>query len=169
MTRRGIGTLGLVVVIGACSTVQSSASYTKGTQALAAGQYEVAATLLEEAVRLDPTSSRNHNNLAAAYLGLGRLADGWPHVHRAVELDPRNGYALDNCNAFFEQMRVDGYLPAGTTSAEVLTKLGEPDERHDHRAGFWWRYCLTYLQFRDGKLSSVAEYHDGNGPVDPPD
>ena len=120
----------LVVIVGliaACSTVRSSVNYTRGTEALEAQDYETAILHLTEAVRLDPDLSRNQNNLAAAYHGAGRIREGWPHIRRAVRLDPGNRYAVASFQLYWVEMVELAGLIVGASTSEVEKAFGSPD------------------------------------------
>jgi tetratricopeptide (TPR) repeat protein len=151
----------VAALVSACATVASSVSYTKGTEALEAKDYETAVVHLEQAVELDPNLSKNHNNLASAYLGVGRLPDAWTHVRRAVLLDPRNQYARMNCGHVFAKMREQTGLGAGDGIDEIREKLGEPDAVHDGTDTackcVWWQYGSVAVSIVDEKLHAVAD------------
>jgi tetratricopeptide (TPR) repeat protein len=140
-----------------CAATESSVYYTRGTQALERGDLPTAITDLEEAVRLDPSLSRNHNNLASAYMAAGRIADGWPHVRKAVAIDPGNEHAVQNCRLYFVKMQQQSGMKEGDSLDQVREKLGGPDEEREERGRFWWRYCLVVLEFRDGRVVGVSD------------
>jgi tetratricopeptide (TPR) repeat protein len=58
--------------------------------------YEAAATLFEEAVRLDPGLSAAHAELGAARMALGELARAQASLREALRLDPESANALYN-------------------------------------------------------------------------
>jgi tetratricopeptide (TPR) repeat protein len=151
----------LVLSITACSTVEPSVSYTRGTQALEAGDYQAAVTHLEEAVRLEPMLSRNHNNLASAYLATDRIHESWKEVRKAVMLDPRNEYAWKNQRLIFARLRETENLAVGDSDTQVIEKLGEPDDKRDARRSdcycIWWQYGSIAVAIKDNILSGVSE------------
>lgn len=153
-------TLVLVVLAGR-ATVSSSLNYTAGTEALEKGDFETAVVHLEEAVRLDPSLSRNHNNLAYAYYETGRLQEAWDHGRKAVLLDPDNEYARANSRRIFAAMWNEVGLKAGASEDAVRLKLGTPDGTNDSRdevcGCIWWQYGFTALSIVDGEVTGYNE------------
>ncbi len=151
----------LVLWITACSTVESSLSYTRGTQALEAGDYQAAVTHLEKAVQLDPMLSRNHNNLASAYLATDRIDESWKAVRKAVLLDPRNEYAWKNQRLIFARLQESENLAVGDSDTEVIEKIGEPDDKRDARQSncscIWWQYGSIAIAIKDNILSGISD------------
>jgi tetratricopeptide (TPR) repeat protein len=137
--------------------VQSSTNFTRGTEALDARRYDEAVSYLEKAVALDPSLSRNQNNLAAAYFEVGRVRDGWPHVREAVNLDPTNPSAKQNFLRYFAAMMKLTNLQEGDSYETVRTKLGPPDQVSEQTERVWWRYGHTALEFKAGHLSGAAD------------
>jgi tetratricopeptide (TPR) repeat protein len=143
--------------LSGCGTVGSSVNYTRGTEALEKQDYDAAIPLLEEAVRLDPTLSRNHNNLAAAYLGAGRIKDGWPHVRKAVLLDTTSEYASANFQQYWIQIVTLTGVDVGDSHATVKHNLGEPDEKDVRNRDTLWLYGSKILLFNDDKLVGTSD------------
>lgn len=142
-------------VVG-CSTVSSSLSYTKGTQALAAGNVNVAVSELERAVELDPSLARNQNNLAAAYFDAGRVLDGWPHVRKAVMMDPAQQTYRTNFRRFVLYFIHEGIVETGASEEQVVSVLGEPDGKKVREPCSYWQYAAIALCFQNGRLDGIA-------------
>lgn len=148
----------LILCLPGCSTVNSSLNYTKGTEALERGDYEESIRFLEEAVRLDPKLSRNHNNLGYAYLQTGRHKKGWFHVRQAVLLDPNNRYAVATFLSVWNNFEADGLFALGTSETRILSELEEPDIRIGNEKEIVLIYGLKMLRFRDSELYSIEEF-----------
>ncbi len=146
----------VVVLLSACSTISSSARFTEGTQALERGDYETAATLLEEAVELDPSLSRNHNNLASALYELGRIEEGWPHSRAAVMLDPKNEAARANNLRHFKALSDEHDIDVGTSRSDVARSLGEPDSEGAGSECTWLQYGYAALCIVDEKVARIS-------------
>jgi tetratricopeptide (TPR) repeat protein len=149
--------LALALLLGSCATQDPDVEFSQGTAALDAGDFPTAIAHLETAVELAPDLARNQNNLASAYLAAGRANDGWPHVRRAVALDPHDAYSVANCRVFFVKMRDETKLANGDPFDEVRRKLGDPDEELNEDGRISWRYCLIAVQFLDGKLAGAVD------------
>jgi len=139
------------------STVDSSLNYTKGTKALENGDYEKAAELLREAVRLDPILSRNHNNLATALFELGLLNEGWPHVRKAVLLDPKNEYAAKNSKRYIVALLNQESLNIGANLSDVVAVLGEPDGKSEQKKCLWYQYGSSALCFEESVFAMIGD------------
>jgi tetratricopeptide (TPR) repeat protein len=154
--RRIAGTAALL--LASCATpADPAAEFSTGTAALDDGDFPAAIAHLEKAVELQPDLSKSQNNLASAYLAAGRVRDGWPHVRRAVALDPTDLYAVANCRVFFVRMREETRLANGDSSDELRQKLGEPDEVRSESGRISWRYCLIAVQLRDGVIAGAVD------------
>jgi len=152
MNRRLIILLAPLLWTG-CSTVQSSLNYTAGTEALQSGNYDEAIVQLEKAVELDPALARNQNNLAAAYLAKGYIAEGWPHVRKAVILAPRDKAALGNFSSYFKTMIDRGLVKKGLTQAAITKNLGKPDGTLERDNETLWQYGAVALYFEGGRMT----------------
>ncbi len=141
----------------ACGTLQSSINYTRGTEALEAGDYTTAIERLTEAVRLDPNLSRNHNNLASAYQGAGKLREGWPHIRKAVRLDLGNKYARQNFRQYYADMVKLTGIDVGAPTSQVMHEFGEPDQKTTFKGVAYWEYGLKVLRFENGILVGTAD------------
>ena len=161
MKARVVSIASTAALLAACATVTSSLHYTRGTDALEQGDFETAIIELEEAVHLDPSLSRNHGNLAYAYLETGRIQDAWVRGRNAVILDPANEYARRNWGRIFVAMRAEVGLEKGDSSAEIRDKLGNPDGTHDASNAecgcIWWQYGYTALSFVNDRLDGTQD------------
>ena len=146
-----------LLVLASCATVASSLQYTQGSKALEDGDFEKAAVLLAEAVRLDPEVSRNRNNLAAALFELGRVEEGWPHVRKAVLLDPRNDSAALNCKRYFVTLLKKAKLDVGSTKADVVRVLGQPDDSLVQGRCTWFQYGSSAVCFEGERFAGVQD------------
>jgi tetratricopeptide (TPR) repeat protein len=136
-----------------CATVESSLNYTKGTEALEAGDTDAAISHLEKAVQLDPGLARNHNNLAAAYFAKNRIREGWPHVRKAVGIAPRDEFARQNFVRYFLKLVDMGLIKEGLTEQQVVRNLGTPDSKQESEGRTAWQYGLTAFYFEKGRLT----------------
>lgn len=139
-----------------CSTVESSLSYTEGTKALEAGQYDAAISHLEKAVELDPALARSHNNLASAYFAKGEFRKGWPHVRKAVMLAPRDQAAQKNFSLYFKTMIDRGLVKVGLAEAAITKNLGKPDNTFDQGQKTLWQYGMVALYFEKGRMTGFG-------------
>lgn len=137
--------------------VRSSIKYTQGTKALSNGDYAQAAELLAEAVSLDPTLSRNHGNYAAALYELQRYQEGWPHVRKAVLLDPRNREAQQNNRRYIVRLLGDAHLNTGATLQQVVSVLGDPDNISERGECVWYQYGISALCFKQDVFSEIGD------------
>jgi len=140
-----------------CSTVASSVNYTSGTQALEAGDTTQAIHKLERAVELDPSLARNQNNLAAAYFEAGRILDGWPHVRRAVMLEPMDQIYRANFQRFVSSLIRDKTIETGMTEDQVRAAIGDPDGMKVVEPCSYWQYAAIALCFKGGRLDGIAD------------
>ena len=157
---RSLMAISLLVLAG-CATVASSLQYTEGTKAMEQGDFEKAATLLAEAVRLDPEVSRNQNNLAGALFELGRIEEGWPHARKAVILDPRNEYAAMNCKRYIVAMLRKSNLDVGSKKADVVRALGQPDDSLVDGKCTWFQYGSSAICFEGEKFAGLQDMERG--------
>ena len=145
--------LGLVAfLLLGCSAIASSVSYTSGT-----GGTTQAIEKLERAVNLDPSLALNHNNLAAAYFDVGRVMDGWPHVRRAVMMDPQQQVFRVNFQRFVSSLIREKTIETGMTEGQVKTVLGNPDGKKVVEPCSYWQYASIALCFKAGRLDGIAD------------
>ena len=164
MKRQVAGWIVLTVLVAALLSaaiaqnwVRSSFKYTRGTEALAKGQYREAADLLAEAVRLDPSMSRNHTNYSAALFELGRYTEGWPHARRAVLLDHENWQAQNNNRRYIKKLLADANLNTGATLQQIVSVLGAPDSVGEQGGCIWYQYGISALCFEEGVFTSIGD------------
>lgn len=79
-----------------CASFEAAQLYRSGSQALDAGQPELAVQDLERAAELLPQASEIQNHLGLAYAESGRPEDALAAFRRAVELDCDNEAARHN-------------------------------------------------------------------------
>lgn len=146
--------LGCALALIGPATISSSFNYTKGTKYLEKGKYHKAVKYLEKAVALDPTMSRNHNNLASAYLFTGNIDKAWYESRQAVLCLQDNPCAISTFWNIYE-----GYVTArgldreGVPLQTVLDTLGIPDiMMTDSNGGACIMYGLSTMTFSNGKL-----------------
>lgn len=136
-----------------CSRIWSSYHFTKGTECLKKGDYQEARLHLEEACELDPSMSRNHNNLAYIYMQLGEIDKAWYRARQAAFVDPSNEEAVINFNILMSELEAAHNLGKGSSKEDVKAALGEPDMDSEENNSSIYRYGLSLLIFKDGKLS----------------
>jgi hypothetical protein len=88
-------------------------------------------------------------------MAVGRISEGWLHVRRAVEIDPRNEYAVENCRLYFAKMQEASGLKEGDSLDKLREQFGEPDERREDGGSSLWRYCSVMVECRDEKIVAV--------------
>ena len=84
------------------------------------GEYENAIDSYQQALKLDPTSSKLHNNLGLAYAALGRFAEAEAEFAEAVRLNA--DYAEAHFNLGVAMMLLGKKQPA-EEQQRILTKL----------------------------------------------
>lgn len=84
------------------------------------GEYQNAIDCYKEAIRLDDTLSKPHNNLGLAYAALGKLDEAAAEFAEAVRLQPDNGEAHYNLGVAYVQTGKN--LEAGEQQ-RILMKL----------------------------------------------
>lgn len=141
------------LILSGCSTIASSINYTQGTECLEQGDYQGAIKHLEKAVELDPTMSRNQNNLCIAYLKVGNMEKAWYHSRQAVyharEATPANFVFYQ---IYKDYVRNRGLDTEGTSIQDVISKLGEPDVLIYVEEKTICIYGICTMEFRHGKL-----------------
>jgi tetratricopeptide (TPR) repeat protein len=121
------------------------------------GHYPAAVASLEEAVRLDPLTSKNHANLAAAYLASGRKKEAWKHSRIAVGLNPNDGAGRGNFGLFWNDYQKQGLLSSGTSQERVRKMMGESDFIKTSAPGVLWIYGRKGIHFQNGRLTEVND------------
>ena len=74
---------------------EAALPFLKGRYLLEAGQWQAAAGILEEGLKLHPSHVEMTLNLSTAYERLGRREDAVRMMERAVQLDPGNASYLN--------------------------------------------------------------------------
>jgi tetratricopeptide (TPR) repeat protein len=76
------------------------------------GQLEAGIAEWKKVLELDPRSAKAHNNLGAALLLQGNLAEAMTHLQKALEVDPDSSQAQRNLGiALFEEEKFDEAIP----------------------------------------------------------
>ncbi len=135
-----------------CSVIRSSYHYTKGTECAQNGDFEMARFHLEQACVLDPTMSRNYNNLAMTYVNLKQYDKAWYCVRQAAITDPGNIHGVENFYNFLTELEKLYNLQKGSTVEEVRKALDEPDEYYEEDEYISMRYGVVIMIFRENKL-----------------
>jgi tetratricopeptide (TPR) repeat protein len=139
------------MLLTSCSLTKATLEYTEGTQCMERGDYRSAIEHLEKAVEIEPRYSKFQGNLACAYIGIGELDNAWHHSRKAVL---GNGCGYAELYTFKELHRVcvqeKGLEQKGTLLQDVLSVLGDPDERLERDGGFlglvYGRCILIFYQ-----------------------
>ncbi len=152
-----LGHILIAVACVGCAILQSSLEYTKGTECLESGDYRGAVLHLEKACELDPNMSRNHNNLAVAYMRLGNVGRAWYHSRQAVLIDVGNCEAVCSFNqlaaAIFKECDI---RPGSLTEDQAIDVLGVPDTAMDFGNRKVFFYGTIKLEFVDGTCEKVS-------------
>ena len=158
MTTKKVLVLLVLTSLLGCVSPEFKRLYTEGTEALEAGNIELCIELLEQARELNPDySSYTRNNLASCYYKAGRESEGWFELRQAVLMNPMNKPANQHLLIRWAEFVNAGTLAAGTSSAEILSAMGQPDVRAISDDGSeWWNYGSMTLQFQNGKLMGSA-------------
>ncbi len=98
-----------------CGSVSGAAHYTRGSDALEAGDSGAAVAHLERAAELVPHGSEIQNHLGIAYQAEGRRDDALAAYERAVALDCDNAAARHNRDALRAHLFPDSLDPAPHT------------------------------------------------------
>ena len=156
MKSKIIITILMSITLISCSALKSSFEYTEGSNYLAEGDFPKAIDFLKRSVELDPTMSRNHANLANAYIQTGDWENAWYQARQAVLTTGANDIALVLFLHTYGQMVLSKNLNrVGTTYAEIKEALGEPDVCSQHGNAFSAQYGLCFMEFTEGKLSNL--------------
>lgn len=133
-----------------CSIVSGSMDFTNGTRCLNEGNYEEARVYLEKATEKLPELSRNHNNLAYAYLQLGDWDRAGYHYRQMMLCDyitPDQEFNFNNL--YVKKLKSLGYDKPGLTEAEVIANLGEPDWIEVDGDSTSFQYGLYLIEFKN--------------------
>lgn len=115
-----------------------------------AGVYNIAVTILREAVEIYPRSLKAHHNLGDAYLYLGKMEEAEKAYKRDIQLNRENSGAYPGLGLIYESMgmpdeAIDAYSKAvkvDPTNIEIWIKLSRLwlDHRNDSAKAM---YCLS--------------------------
>jgi tetratricopeptide (TPR) repeat protein len=150
-----------VLLLQGCSSVKSDISYRKGTEKLWNGEAEQAVAYLNEAIKLDPKSARNHYHLAIAYQRLGHITQAWEHIRHAYLLDSKSQPQMQVFTRVYEQLaqqhRLEKSHPSASSVVDILG-VGDKylhDEQGELQAIYYGPLCL---HFEHGHLASSEWY-----------
>lgn len=149
-----------LILSSGCSIVRSSFNYTQGTECLERGEYSAAIDYLTKAVELDPSTSKNQNNLAAAYAAVGDLDQAWYHSRQAVLCPDDNPTAvMAFWSLYYNYVSCRGLDQNGVSIDDVLNKLGHPDVMVKNSDGTMisMEYGLAVIEFKNGTLINVKK------------
>lgn len=137
-----------VALLTSCFAI-SSGYYTKGTECLKCGDYAEAVVYLEEAVKHDPSTARNQNNLALAYMGIGDMDKAWYHSRKAALCVPLEEQSAITFNNLYKAMVKDkGLDEEGASYESIVNSLGEPDRVYKKDVITMATYGLCTFHFR---------------------
>jgi tetratricopeptide (TPR) repeat protein len=113
----------LSISLAGCTGFRAARLYQEGTEALNAGDSELAIIRLGEAEQLEPEASEIHNHLGLAYAAAGQHEQALSAFQKAVDLDCSNAAANHNLSA----------AQAAILSGRVLAKTEPEGETSDER------------------------------------
>lgn len=119
-----------------------------GSQAMAQGEFEKAASALTLAINIDPDSSEARIRLGQAYAALDRLPEALQQFEHAVQLDPKNADAHFFMGALYEMQRDDSRA-IDAYSAAVTSGSGYPAAR----------LGLANALMREGRYVESAQHY----------
>ncbi|MEO7718284.1 MAG: tetratricopeptide repeat protein [Capsulimonas sp.] len=104
MKRWGIAVVPLVIIITVIwsripQRIFASSHETRGLKLSQSGDAAGAMQEFQEAVKLDPSVYRYHNNLGWYLFKAGRFKEALPECQEAVRLNPKNAASLDSLGA----------------------------------------------------------------------
>lgn len=126
-----------------------------GTTCIDRGDYAAAISHLQEAVRLDPTLSRNHTNLAYAYIMMGQEKEAWFHARQAVLTNGANEVSEHLFSSLYKGLNDRfRFNEGGLKEDEVIEILGKPDLTGaiNKTEESFCVYGLAILKFKSGLL-----------------
>jgi hypothetical protein len=107
-----------------------SADYDRGKHYLASGDYGLAIDSFEKALAEAPGSADAMNGLAIAYDRIGRKEDAAMFLNKALALDPRSAYTLNNFAYFHlshgEPDQAMAYFARAKAALAATPKTGAP-------------------------------------------
>lgn len=132
-------------------------AFDQGEMERTSGNHSGAVTLLGTAVRLAPENALYHHRLGKACLVAEKYDAMWIHFRKAAILEHTNDeYANDFMNVWMFHDR-QGTLNAGTPSADLLKKLGEPDKRVETDQMKRWVYGFLAVDFGQDQVFRVVD------------
>lgn len=144
--------------LSSCSCIRSSLNFTQGTEYLYAGNYQEALPYLEKATQLDPSMSRNQNNLALAYDLTGNSNRAWYHSRQAVLCSQDNKPAIITFwRIYTDFVTKRGLDKEDTSFNEILRELGEPDITTILNEETSCQYGICLMVFEKNKLSKCID------------
>jgi Tfp pilus assembly protein PilF len=147
----------LFITLSACSGIKSSLAYTEGTQCLDRKDYVNAINHLENAVALDPTLSRNHTNLCAAYMGVNNVPKAWEHARAAVLCKYKGDGSEDlNFIKFYNILIRHKLDQPGQSYSEITAQLGIPDSITMYDNTMIVTYGICDMTFESEKLTKCS-------------
>ncbi|MCB7129056.1 MAG: tetratricopeptide repeat protein [Candidatus Brocadiales bacterium] len=119
-----------------------------------AGLHDTAVTILKEAIRIYPKSTKAHRNLGDAYVYTGRLDEAEAEYKLDIRLDPRHSRSYSGLGVVYENKgmlneAVDAYTKALKTESdntEVRIRLGELWLNHKRNPGKAMHYLREALK-----------------------
>jgi len=131
--------------------------YEAGATAADAGDFEDAIAELETALEIHPDlSSLAWHKLAYCYQNVGRRADAWIAIRKAIILNPGDPQRQRAFNTIWNSMKLEVTL--GTSEKDVRRLLGTPDIEYSGKgASLWLVYGVVTLEFKNGKLKAISE------------
>ncbi len=145
----------ITIITSGCSFIQSSFEYTRGTQCLERQDYNAAVVHLENAVRLNPKLSKNHNNLAVAYLETKNFEKAWYHSRQAVLIDGNNYEAIFTFKELSRAIFKRCDIKEGMGFDEVVIHLGKPDHVYNTANETVYFYGTIGIGFIDEKINHI--------------
>ncbi|MBW2390517.1 MAG: hypothetical protein JRG89_19105 [Deltaproteobacteria bacterium] len=108
----------LSLCVAGCTGFRAARLYQEGTEALNAGNAELAIVRLGEAEQLEPDASEIQNHLGLAFAATGQHEQALSAFQRAVDLDCSNAAAVHNLAAAQSSRALAKTEPPGESSDE---------------------------------------------------
>jgi len=134
-------------VPAALETDRVQALMQRASAAQEAGELRRAASLLEQAVQLDPTAKAAYNSLGNVYYHLQRYQQAITMYHKALALDPDYAKARNNLGSTYMQLAMH------EQAIEELQKALRADSSY----GLAY-YNLACVYARGGDSATAAQY-----------
>ena len=81
----------------------SRSSYDRGVEAFQKGEFDLAITCFNEAIRLDPTDANAYYGRANAYNKKGEHDKAIADLNEAIRLDPKNGTGVQRAGLLLQR------------------------------------------------------------------